>query len=284
MRISASNSVLFLAPYAMFAATMVGCGGKSDPEHSAISVGGAPSSTRPLGTTTTESAGGSTSATVSSPAGGSTSALTAQPAGGSSSGTTTQPSGGTSATSSTSSAGGGATQVTAIPPRVPTVHRAQALTCVGVFSPPDPSISGADDPLEPQCRKHADCTDGANGKCVNGIGMGYRFYSCTYDRCEADADCDAGKICYCSQSTAARCLAIGNCRTDADCGNGPYSYCSPSMSWDCGGYRPVDGFHCHTPSDTCMDDSDCAGTSYCNFDVYQARWKCTETDTTCVIG
>jgi hypothetical protein len=135
-----------------------------------------------------------------------------------------------------------------------------------------------------ECTKHADCTAGTNGKCINGIGMAYYNYFCVYDECATDADCDSGKICYCTPDTSAWCLRIGDCQTDADCGNQPYSFCSPSMSSDCGGHRPIDGFHCHTAADTCFDDSDCSGSDYCNFDVYDATGKCTPTNATCIIG
>jgi hypothetical protein len=112
--------------------------------------------------------------------------------------------------------------------------------------------------------------------------MAGMMYSCTYDACLTDNDCSAGKVCYCTASTSARCFSVGNCRTDADCG--PNNYCSPSMSWDCGGYRPIDGFHCHTPKDTCIDDADCTGKTYCNFNAYKNLWECTAVNTTCVIG
>ncbi|HOU94464.1 MAG TPA: hypothetical protein PLU22_25610 [Polyangiaceae bacterium] len=158
---------------------------------------------------------------------------------------------------------GGSTPV--LPPREPEVHRAEARSCVGVHDPAEPNLDYASG----DCRTHADCTEGEGGKCVNGQGSSYGYLYCVYDTCETDADCDPGMVCYCTESTAARCLSIGNCQTDADCAAG--SYCSPSMSWDCGGYRPIDGFHCHTPGDTCIDDADCTGDDYCNFDVYDGR-------------
>jgi hypothetical protein len=176
---------------------------------------------------------------------------------------------------------GGAIGTTEVAPRSPESHRPQALTCVGVYSPAEPPS----DALNARCTRHADCTEGANGKCAaSGVGMGGGIYSCNYDQCATDADCDPGKICYCTVSSSARCLTVGNCQTDADCGGGSHSYCSPSMGWDCGGYRPIDGYHCHTAADTCLDDADCSGTDYCNFDVYDGSWKCTATNTSCIIG
>ena len=163
--------------------------------------------------------------------------------------------------------------------RPPDDHRPAADSCEGVHDPPEPTIWDAS---ISQCTQHSDCTEGENGKCVNGVGSAGGMGFCVYDTCRTDADCDPGKVCYCTPSRAASCLSIGNCRTDADCG--PQGYCSPSMSFDCGGYRPIDGYHCHTPDDTCSDDSDCTGTDYCNFNPYDNRWECTPVDDTCVIG
>jgi hypothetical protein len=168
-----------------------------------------------------------------------------------------------------------------IPARPPSVHRGVSTSCAGIFSPAEPPTTVS---LSGNCKKHADCTSGANGKCVSGLGNAGNYYTCSYDACSTDHDCELGKVCYCTANDSARCLSIGNCRTDSDCNTGSYGYCSPSMSWDCGGYRPIDGYHCHTPSDSCMDDADCSGTDYCNFDVYEGRWKCTKTDVSCVIG
>ncbi len=193
-------------------------------------------------------------------------------------------SGGLSGSAGSGANGGSVVQggATVVAPRTPTTHRSVALSCVGVNSPPEPSfISTA---MPGTCKLHSDCTAGANGKCVSGVGMMGATYNCVYDQCATDADCGSGMVCYCTATSAARCLAIGNCRIDADCGGGNYSYCSPSMSWVCGGYRPIDGYHCHTPADSCLDDTECTGTDYCNFDVYEARWKCTATNTSCIIG
>jgi len=163
--------------------------------------------------------------------------------------------------------------------RVPAIHRGQALSCIGVHSPPEPNIMY---PEYSSCLKHADCTQGVNGKCIVGIGMESSTGYCAYDLCATDADCDPGKVCHCTPSSAARCLTIGNCQVDGDCGTG--RYCSPAAGWDCGGYHTVDSYYCHTAADTCLDDSDCADTSYCNFDVYDGRWKCTQPNYDCVIG
>jgi hypothetical protein len=172
-----------------------------------------------------------------------------------------------------------------VSPRVPAAHRPEAASCVGVNAPPEPSGTTT---MAGTCKKHADCTLGKNGKCIHGIGGSYNYYSCVYDSCGTDADCDPGKVCFCSPNDAARCLSVGNCRTDADCGGGDYSYCSPSMGMDCGGYHTIDSYHCHTPQDTCIDNSDCTGSGsasdYCNFDAYDGRWKCQVPNMMCVIG
>lgn len=313
MKSARSRSILGTVSSALILISLMDCGGKTTgSEPDLAELGGASS-------TSTSSSNGGASTTVGTPGttrggsvattsdritveggspattkpwippGGSSPRSSASVKGGASGTNYTVPKGGASGTPWTTSLGGstggtktiaaaGATMV----PRPPTVHRPTAASCVGVHSPSEPSNIVY--PESSRCTKHADCTDGVNGKCVGGIGMAGNMYSCVYDQCATDADCDAGKMCYCTAATPARCLSVGNCQTDGDCGGGPFSYCSPSMSWDCGGYRPIDGYHCHTPLDTCMDNSDCTGTDYCNFDVYEARWRCTATDRSCVIG
>jgi hypothetical protein len=168
-----------------------------------------------------------------------------------------------------------------VPTRVPASHRAVASSCVGVNSPPEPVSV----PEFSSCTQHADCTAGVNGKCVtSGIGTGPWTYYCAYDQCATDADCALGMVCYCSQTTSARCLYIGNCQIDADCGNSGYGYCSPSASWECSVSPYVDGYHCHTAADTCLDDSDCTAPNYCTFDEYTGAWHCMTPGSLCAIG
>jgi hypothetical protein len=176
---------------------------------------------------------------------------------------------------------GGSSALTLVGTRIPAIHRASAQSCVGVNSPPEPSIRY---PENSSCLKHADCVDGVNGKCVTGVGSASSMGFCAYDECATDGDCNAGKVCYCTSTTAARCFSLGNCQVDADCANTGNSYCSPSMGFDCGGYRSIDSFYCHTAADTCQDDQDCSGTNYCNYDVYNGNWKCTATNNNCIIG
>ena len=143
----------------------------------------------------------------------------------------------------------------------------------------DPGAPTDPDAPRVDCRAHADCTDGENGRCV---GNGHDGWGCTYDSCFVDSDCagDAttARICACeggSRSDNNVCLA-GNCRVDADCGSA--GYCSPSFG-DCGNYFGVAGYYCHTSSDECVDDADCKadGThpmGYCAFKPTVGRWQC----------
>jgi len=44
----------------------------------------------------------------------------------------------------------------------------------------------------------------------------------------------------------------------------------------CGG---IGGYYCHTPKDTCVNDSDCADAGYydvCAYDTSLGHWRCTE--------
>jgi hypothetical protein len=189
--------------------------------------------------------------------------------------------GGVSSSGRILSSGGnvGGQSGTIVSPRVPTSHRPQASSCAGVFAPAEP--------VNPQyglCKRHADCTQGTNGRCISSQ-MGYMAYNyhCSYDTCATDADCDPGRVCYC-QEQSARCFLLGNCQTDADCGGGALSYCSLAYGGDCGGYHWYSGFYCHTPKDTCLDDSDCTGEDYCDFDVVDGRWECKSPNMNCVIG
>lgn len=114
--------------------------------------------------------------------------------------------------------------------------------------------------------------------------MSANRYYCVYDQCATDSDCDTGRVCYCTGSDSPRCLSLGNCLADADCGSGAYSYCSPSNGFDCAGYHSIDSYYCHTPNDTCIDDSDCGGNRYCNYSMTEGRWTCFSPQMTCAIG
>lgn len=168
-----------------------------------------------------------------------------------------------------------------VSPREPKMHRPQATSCAGVFAPPEPV-----NPQNGNCKKHADCTGGTNGRCITsniGSGSGWLYY-CTFDKCATDADCDPGKVCFCGAGNAPTCFSLGNCRTDADCGGGANSFCSPAYGSDCGGYHWYSGYYCHTPKDTCIDDGDCTGKDYCDYDVIDGRWECKSPNMMCAIG
>jgi hypothetical protein len=194
-----------------------------------------------------------------------------------------------------------------IPPRVPRRHRATAIECdrtrVAGRLPPssygEPSIACARDEDCPvvldctdclvacvdlgegsrcvsgygECLFDSDCTVGENARCSTGGEMAY----CSADKCFDDAACNFGGPCACEGAelgTGNTCLS-GNCKTDADCG--PDGYCSPSSI--CPGGR-VTGYYCHTPQDSCIDDSDCVNglqpAGFCAHDSALGHWACSD--------
>jgi len=128
------------------------------------------------------------------------------------------------------------------------------------------------------CKQDVDCTDlFLDGPCVNGA-------CADIDHCMHDSDCPGSTdVCSCYPQTLVMggfsygnaCVA-GNCRTDADCG--PGGFCSPTVDPQCGGYRGVQGYDCHTCEDTCVDDTDCGdgkpGSPYCAYDPTVGHWTC----------
>ena len=130
------------------------------------------------------------------------------------------------------------------------------------------------------CSEDSDCTAGSNGRCGNPGGPA--GCSCSYDACAQDADCPTGQTCACHGSAYndfGNTCVPGNCRVDADCGVG--GFCSPTApagGW-CGN---VAGYYCHTPTDLCLDDSDCAGMDagsvagawVCEYSTTSKRWEC----------
>ena len=101
--------------------------------------------------------------------------------------------------------------------------------------------------------------------------------SCVNDACSNDASC-TGETCACHGSPdvfGGNTCVSGNCHVDGDCGVG--GYCSPTIGvQSCGG---IAGYYCHTASDACVNDSDCAssrqGPSSCMYSTASARWECT---------
>ncbi len=159
------------------------------------------------------------------------------------------------------------------PKRVPQQHRGDGNTACS------PSPPGTPDPSEPGCHADADCKDGKNGRC-NRVGnphAGYRN-QCGYDSCLADADCTGGGTCQCTGG-GNYCLP-GNCRNDADCADSHACSPTPSCPDLSGGNRGyAEGFYCHTPADTCIDDHDCSakGDGFrCRFSREVTHWACTK--------
>jgi hypothetical protein len=153
---------------------------------------------------------------------------------------------------------------------VPVNHRADDSQCAG--SPP-PGNCPESIPMD-VCSHDTDCTTGTNGRCVES-GGGALDCSCTYDTCATDNDCPKGQLCAChgspyTESAGNTCMP-GNCRVDADCGAS--GYCSPSEGGGCGS---LGGYYCHTPSDQCVNDSDCSGggLDVCEWSSTDARWEC----------
>jgi hypothetical protein len=122
------------------------------------------------------------------------------------------------------------------------------------------------------CIMDSQCTSGADGRCVMAGGP-IEDCQCTYDTCMHDTDCPTGELCACHGSPYVggdgNTCVQGNCRVDSDCGSG--GYCSPSYNtMSCGGLA---GYYCHTPNDTCLDDTDCgAGDEVCTY--LSGKWQC----------
>lgn len=124
------------------------------------------------------------------------------------------------------------------------------------------------------CMGDADCTMGMNGRCVFGrIG---RY--CSYDECFSDSDCGDNEVCLCDGTGLGgggnSCITT-SCRTNNDCGG---QTCSPTLG-SCGDYAGVVGYACHTASDECTVDTDCAGLgadAYCKFDPAVSHWVCSD--------
>lgn len=146
-------------------------------------------------------------------------------------------------------------------PREPKIHRPTATACDDVRPAGTPSSGGGSG----ECASDADCTAGRNGRCF-GSRAGF---VCSYDECLVDAECGAGEACTCGVEYDPNTCTRSGCRVDSDCGAG--LYCSPSLS-SCGsGYGF--SYECHTTSDECADDDDCAGAT-CRFNAAAGHWAC----------
>jgi hypothetical protein len=129
--------------------------------------------------------------------------------------------------------------------------------------------TGSDD----QCLKDSDCTAQPFGMCRISTGAFGSTNYCDYG-CELDADCDAGSICVCAdtsvssfgswgESRSGSCQRIANCMSDRDCADG--AWCAPYDSRP-GCYSPV--FACTTADDECDEPADCPNFPHasCAFD------------------
>lgn len=157
--------------------------------------------------------------------------------------------------------------------RVPVNHRPMAMGCSTTRGPgtADPTLTGG------ECTMDAECTMGTNGRCMLN-GLGARFDFCSYDDCAMDTDCMTNEVCRCRESASdSNACVQGDCHTDADCGaNG---YCSPSRGFDRINLG-VMGYFCHQATDTCVDDTDCAGDAgqgACVWVPDMSHWACSWT-------
>jgi hypothetical protein len=201
-------------------------------------------------------------------------------------------------------AGSGGTQVAAGSggtPRAPKKHRAAGSSCPRERSPG--SALGSCGAALLHCSSDSECTAGMNGRCVLATAGPGCDSNCSYDGCFSDSNCPSNQPCACRSSASSdvpnTCMTGGNCRVDADCGAG--GYCSPSQTDFacscpstalCEPTKPGEGcfvnnvqvsclcgdscghgYFCHTPTDTCTDDSDCSDGT-CSYDRTKDRWSC----------
>ena len=157
----------------------------------------------------------------------------------------------------------------------PLFHRPTGTTCPAARAPGAnicncAGAPGVCAPCAPPggCAEDSDCTAGINGRCLDEGPL--PNMQCSYDDCFSDVDCPAHTPCNCrdsaSSSTPNSCLTGSNCRVDSDCG--PGGFCSPSQpSWN------ELTYDCHTASDTCLNDSECASNQGCVFGQ-AGYWSC----------
>jgi len=190
--------------------------------------------------------------------------------------------------------------------KVPLQHRSTSASCPSQRGPapgsqPYPSVSFICPYAQYQaCSSDSACTDGANGRCF--LPDGQNCGGCSYDECSSDSSCGTKTPCICrgssTDNSANICDSGGNCAVDSDCG--PGGYCSPSMedcAWALSANPDVEAegssgpkpYYCHTVSDLCINDSDCAppdaGTATtsscpqytpCAYNVQDKRWECAQ--------
>jgi hypothetical protein len=167
--------------------------------------------------------------------------------------------------------------------RVPLYHRPSPACCPSERGP-GPAGQPYPHGVASTCASDSECTAGVNGRCFPSAGL-LGLGGCSYDECFTDSDCGSGETCRCRASladnSANTCVRGGNCIVDSDCG--PGGYCSPSVGQSCMSPHP---YFCHTPVDTCTDDSDCPTVdpkpsscpiiTPCAFDLQEQRWACAQ--------
>jgi hypothetical protein len=194
----------------------------------------------------------------------------------------------------------------------PTHHRIAGSACSAERPPGSldcgcPGMDGGCSCAQGACSQDSDCMAGINGRCQLSRAP-FMYVGCSYDTCFSDADCPGKEPCDCRASgsrATQSCVAGSNCRTDSDCGPGGYcspsqvgalcgcmstAFCNPDAGGGCyvggpnGTWTQVPcscgdscghGYFCHTPQDTCVNDSDCPDGNTCNFDLPSQTWTCT---------
>jgi hypothetical protein len=164
---------------------------------------------------------------------------------------------------------------------MPASHRPDASECQ--MEAPAGTCHATSSDTKSTCHNDSQCTTGTNGRCQQLAGLSYDYCACTYDTCATDSDCGAGETCAChgapnTDGSGNSCVP-GNCRVDSDCG--PGGYCSPSYGGESIQGCPVagrglQGYYCHTVSDTCLDQSDCPNPfeESCAYSVAAGFWRC----------
>ena len=159
------------------------------------------------------------------------------------------------------------------PKRIPSNHRGNEI---GACDPNPSAGTAKGEPDVPGgCRADTECTEGRNGRC-NRRGDPHSGYQnvCSYDQCLSDAECPDKAVCTCGNNSGSYCRA-STCRRDADCSDG---VCSPSFG--CRGF--LEGYHCHTSDDTCVDNQDCASPTQCVYRAEVGHWACSNLQ--CPVG
>jgi hypothetical protein len=156
----------------------------------------------------------------------------------------------------------------------PLHHRPTATSCPNARGPGVSVDAGPDAAFPGTCTNDSQCTEGNDGRCLRHP-FGAQVDECSYDECYDDGDCKGIVPCICRPSPSSNqanvCGTGSNCSLDSDCG--PCGFCSPSENkmTICG--TPETTYFCHTPSDTCVNDSDCSN-STCNYDPSLRHWAC----------